>query len=139
MTADVALVACSKIKVGDQVAVQDLYSSPLFRMSRRYAEANAHNWFILSAEHGLLDPKTMVRRYDTTLNSMSAMDRRTWVNGVTAQMKAEEVKGRRLLILAGNVYRSGLMQFLWTRFDEIAIPMEGLKIGEQLSWLSKRM
>ena len=31
-----------------------------------------------------------------------------------------------------------LMQFLWTRFDEIAIPMDGLRIGEQLSWLSER-
>jgi hypothetical protein len=56
-----------------------------------------------------------------------------------AQMKAADVRGRRLLILAGQVYRSGLMQFRWTRFNEIAIPMDGLKIGEQLSWLSKRM
>jgi hypothetical protein len=67
---------------------------------------------------------------------MGAMDRRTWAKGVIAQMKAQDVSGRRLLILAGNIYRSGLMQFLWTRFDEIAIPMERLKIGEQLSWLS---
>jgi hypothetical protein len=138
VTADVALVACAKLKIEDRVPAQDLYSSPLFKMSRRYAEKNAHRWFILSAEHGLLDPTTMTRPYDATLNSMRAMDRRTWVKGVIAQMKAADVSGRRLLILAGQVYRSGLMQFLWTRFDEIAIPMEGLKIGEQLSWLSER-
>ncbi|WP_425305077.1 DUF6884 domain-containing protein [Bradyrhizobium erythrophlei] len=47
------------------------------------------------------------------------------------------IHGGRLLILAGQIYRSGLMQFLWTRFYEIGIPMDGLKIGEQLSWLSK--
>src|SRR5437868_1817333 len=116
---DVALVACVKTKSDHAVPAKDLYSSPLFRMSRRYAESNADRWFILSAEHGLLDPKTITHPYDTTLNSMGAMDRRTWVNGVIAQMKAQDVSGRRLLILAGQVYRSGLMQFLWTRFNEI--------------------
>jgi len=68
---------------------QDLYSSPLFKMARRYAEANAHRWFILSAEHGMLDPKTLTRRYDITFNGMRLQERRTWAEGVIAQMKSD--------------------------------------------------
>jgi hypothetical protein len=78
MTADVALIACSKMKVEDQVAAEDLYSSPLFRMSRSYAERNAHRWFILSAKHGLLHPETITSPYDTTLNGMALAGRREW-------------------------------------------------------------
>ena len=122
MTADVALVACSKMKVEDQVAAKNLYSSPLFKMSRSYAERNARRSFILSAEHGLLHPETATSPYDTTLNRMAAAGRREWVKRVIEQMTAQDVRGTRLLVLAGKVYRSGLMQFLWTRFDEICHP-----------------
>jgi hypothetical protein len=61
MIADIGLVACSKLKVEDRVAAQDLYNSPLFKMSRRYVEERVHRWFILSAEHELLHPKTITR------------------------------------------------------------------------------
>lgn len=136
---DVALVACSKLKQTAEVPARDLYVSPLFKLARHYAEANAHRWFILSAEHGLLDPERVTAPYDTTLNKMAIAGRRAWAQRVTEQMKQQDVSGVRLLILAGQVYRGGLMPYFWTRFDEIAIPLDGLKIGEQLSWLSKRM
>jgi hypothetical protein len=93
MTADVALIACSKMKVEEQVAAKDLYSLPLFKMSRGYAERNADRWFILSAEHGLLDPETTTSPYDTTLNRMAAASRREWVKGVIDQMTAQDVSG----------------------------------------------
>jgi hypothetical protein len=66
-------------------------------------------------------------------------DRRcAWAQRLIDKMEQDDIQGRKLLILAGKVYRSGLMQFLWTWFDEIAIPMDGSRIGEHLSWLSER-
>jgi Family of unknown function (DUF6884) len=126
----VAFVSCVKTKSATPVPAEHLYTSPWFRMAREYVRRNADRWFILSAEHGLLDPTTMTRPYDTTLNSMGAMDRRAWVNGVIAQMKAQDVRGRRLLILAGQVYRSGLMQFLWTRFTAQRVARSGAVVVE---------
>ncbi len=84
-----------------------------------------------------MPPDTIIAPYELTLNQMTAAGRRGWALRVIDQMEQNGVHGGRLLILAGQIYRSGLMQFLWTRFDEIGIPMDGLKIGEQLSWLSK--
>ena len=54
----VALVSCVKSKQDSPAPAGDLYTSPLFRSFRRYAEANADVWYVLSAEHGLLHAVT---------------------------------------------------------------------------------
>lgn len=48
----VALVSCVKTKRDTPHPAKDLYTSPLFKGLRRYAEAHADTWFILSAEFG---------------------------------------------------------------------------------------
>lgn len=59
----VYLVACTKTKAAGPRAAKDLYTSPWFRKARRYVESRPGCWFILSAEHGLLDPETVIAPY----------------------------------------------------------------------------
>jgi hypothetical protein len=42
----------------------------------------------------------------------------------------------RVVMLAGARYREFLLDYLRARFGKVELPMEGLKIGEQLHWLS---
>jgi hypothetical protein len=57
---------------------RDLYLSPLFERRRRYAESSGQPWCILSGEHGLLDPGSIIEPYDVYLAGQSADYRQAW-------------------------------------------------------------
>jgi hypothetical protein len=67
-----------KSKQTKRAQAKDLYTSPLFRRARRYAEQVADRWFILSAKHGLLNPSKVIAAYEQTLTRMPVEERRTW-------------------------------------------------------------
>jgi len=93
-------------------------------------------WFILSAEHGLLNPDTVTRPYEKTLNTMGVAERRAWAQRVIRQMGTDLPPANRIVVLAGQRYREFLMGYLSNRFADVEVPLEGLRIGEQLSWLA---
>src|SRR5689334_8670786 len=81
----VYLVACAKTKAASPSPAKDLYRSPWFRKARRYVEATGALWFILSAEHGLLDPQTVISPYDKTLVTLRRPERTKWAQRVHNQ------------------------------------------------------
>jgi hypothetical protein len=114
---------------------KELYVSDWFKKARRYVEQSGDPWFILSAEHGLLDPDAVISPYERTLNRMGVRDRRAWAAKVIEQMERSLPRSDRIVVLAGERYREGLMDYLRGRTRSVLIPLEGLKIGEQLRWL----
>ena len=133
------LVACVGQKVSAPASAKDLYTSSWFRKARAYVEGKGGSWFILSAKHGLVHPDQEIEPYDSTLNTMRAGDRRRWAKGVLGDL-APHLKGAQTVVfLAGLRYREFLTPNLKRRGLEISIPMEGLRIGEQMRWLSKRI
>jgi hypothetical protein len=135
---DVALVACSKLKLGHRAKAKDMYVSPLFKMARAYAERHARRWFIMSAHLALVDPEKSILPYNLSLDHFPADHRREWAKYIVGRLRANRVQGQRVIVLAGHLYREHLMDYLTREFDEVVVPLEGMKIGEQLSWLSKR-
>ncbi|WGD50739.1 hypothetical protein QA641_34920 [Bradyrhizobium sp. CB1650] len=133
----VAFVSCVKMKAASERPARDLYVSPWFVMARRFAERNSDRWFILSAAYGLLDPDRVIEPYEKTLSDMPIADRRGWAKLVTKQMDLAGVRGNEAIVLAGINYRRLLNMALLDRFAEVEVPMEGLMLGQQLSWLSK--
>lgn len=138
MTADVALVSCVKTKADHRLPAKHLYISPWFGMARAYAEEHADQWFILSAQHGLLDPDEVIDPYEKTLTKMSSSNRVLWASKVVNGMDQIRLQGGTVLVLAGQLYRGHLIGNLMQRFEKIDIPMVGLPMGEQPRWLSKR-
>ena len=135
MSKRVALVSCVKSKRDTPCEAADLYTSPLFRSLRRYAEANADEWYILSAEHGLLDPRTVIAPYEKTLNRMGVRDRNSWAETVQQQLIKVLPAGAEVVILAGERYREGLIHFLERRGFRVSVPLESLSFGKQLQRL----
>ena len=135
----VAFVSCVKTKSTTPELAEHLYVSPWFRMASQYAKRNADLWFILSAEHGLLEPSRFIDPYETTLNRMMVGDRKRWAAQVERQMADLDVKGDVAVVLAGVRYREFLMNRLANRFETIQIPMLGLQMGEQLSWMKNTL
>lgn len=116
---------------------RDLYTSALFQKARAYAERTADAWFVLSAKYGLVNPDTVIEPYDVTLNEMDVGERRVWVARVQQQLELVTRTGDAIVMLAGARYREGLTAALQRRGVRVEVPMQGLKIGEQLQWLSR--
>lgn len=134
-TLTVYLVSCVSQKRDHACEARDLYVSDLFRKASRFAEMSGCPWFILSAEHGLVAPGQLIAPYERTLNTMGVADRRAWAERVAAQLAEAEPDLSRVVFLAGKRYREFLARHLEGRGVEVSVPMEGLRIGEQLSWL----
>jgi hypothetical protein len=134
----VALVSCVKSKRKTAAPACELYTSALFRGMRRYAEANADAWYILSAEHGLLSPSDIVAPYEKTLLRMPRRERDEWTRRVTQQLLTVVPAHAEVLLLAGARYREGIEPFLKARGCRVTVPMAGLAFGEQLKWLKER-
>ena len=138
MSSRVALVSCVKSKQPRRARAADLYISTLFKGLRAYAESVADEWYILSAEHGLLRPDQVVEPYEKTLNSASAGERRMWAERVQQDLVAILPPGSEIVMLAGQRYREYLVPFLRSRGFTVEIPLEGLPLGKQLQWLKSR-
>ncbi len=104
----VFLVSCVAGKKAGRNRAADLCTSAWFIKARKLVEATGAPWFILSAEHGLLDPDTVIGPYDKTLNTMSAAGQRAWAERVQHQMDTELPEADKIVILAGQRYRQYL-------------------------------
>jgi hypothetical protein len=107
----------------------------LFIKARAYVERSSSPWFILSAEHGLLDPEAVVAPYEKTLNDLGVRERREWARKVIGEMDRRLPRCEEIVVFAGARYREFLTDYLATRAKRVVVPLEGLRIGEQLSWL----
>ena len=92
-------------------------------------------WFILSAKHGLVHPDAEIAPYDETLNNMPVAARRGWAKRVNSQLAETLPNVDEVVIFAGRRYREFIERQLRARFTSVEVPMEGLRIGEQLRWL----
>ncbi|MBP8952845.1 MAG: hypothetical protein KBI47_10680 [Armatimonadetes bacterium] len=133
--AKIVLISCVSKKLDHEAEAQDLYTSPLFRLNLAYARRlQPDAIFILSAKYGLLDLRERVRPYDLTLNAMSAAEVRRWAGQVLEQLRLRSDPARdEYVFLAGANYR----KYLAPHLRHVAVPLEGLRIGEQLSQLKE--
>lgn len=134
----VYLVSCVGKKQLGPTAAKDLYISPWFKKARHYVENIGCSWFILSAEHGLVSPDQIIAPYEKTLNTMPIAERRKWAATVISQIDDVLPQLECTVFMAGQRYREFLISHLQGRNVAIEVPMEGLGIGEQLSWLGNR-
>lgn len=133
----IVLISCGSKKLRRRAKAQDLYISPLFRLSLKYArKLNPDDIYILSAEHGFLDLDTEIEPYDRTLNGMRSSEVQAWAQRVLVQIeeRADPSKDH-FVLLAGQKYR----KFLIPHLASYEAPMEGLGIGRQLQYLDRQI
>lgn len=136
IAADIVLVSCVKTKRPEAAAAKDLYISALFRKERSYAERSGVPWYILSAEHGLVDPEQWLAPYERYLPDESSTYREAW--GVKVVDDLEQVQGlmegKVIEIHAGAVYLEAIRSRLQSRGAVIVEPLRGLPMGKRLQW-----
>jgi hypothetical protein len=133
----IVLVSCVKSKLAHPAQARSLYVSAWFQKARAIVEASGARWFVLSSLYGLVAPETEIAPYDWTLNTLGVADRRRWANKVLDKLLSELRGERRVVMIAGARYREFLIEPLRRRGIVVEAPLEGLRRGEQLKWLSK--
>ena len=133
------LVSCVGKKLSVPALAADLYTSPWFRKARLYVAKSGERWLILSAKYGLVHPDKVIEPYDITLNTMPVADRREWARKVFADLESYLAGVETVVFLAGKRYRQFLEVALAAKGVTVSVPMEGLRIGEQLSWLEREI
>lgn len=133
----IGLVSCAAKKQDGRHPAREIYVSALFSKSVRYIEQNVDDWYILSAKFGLLNPSTVIEKYDVTLNRMPIAKRRMWAEQVFSDLIQLVEPGDNVIILAGQNYVEFFMPKLVTYGVLIDRPLDRLKIGQQLSWLNE--
>lgn len=133
---NIILISCVSKKLNIKSTVESIYTSSLFKKNLTYAKSlEPHEIFILSAKYGLLKLTDEIEPYDKTLNKMRSKEIEEWAKEVINQLKSvADLKNDKFTFLAGDKYRKHLLTVL----NRVEIPMKGLKIGEQLQWLTKQ-
>ena len=141
------LVACAKLKLQGRHPAQELYCSDLFKKSRAYVASQLQagdGWLILSAKHGVLYPDESVLSYDLAIKDLSDFERAAWAQSVWRDCLFDYFDPfgregfRRLVFLAGARYQVPLraaIAFSACASVVIEDPLQGLEIGQRLSWL----
>lgn len=134
----IALVSCVSRKQTTVSPAKELYQSDWFKKARAYVEHNDWPWYILSAQYGLLNPDQVISPYERTLKRLKAQERRDWADGVFYQITDIATPPCCLKVFAGQAYREHLSERLQEFGYQVDVPLLGLGIGKQLSWLKSR-
>jgi len=135
---DIVLVGCVKTKLPTAAPADELYTSPLFKKRRRYAEVTGRPWFILSALHGLVSPDQVLEPYDMYLAGQPVTYRRQWALRVVRDLIAAvgPLEGRTVEVHAGASYVEPLEPLLSAAGVGLRVPLRGLNQGQHLAWYS---
>ena len=136
----VGLVSCVKSKLSHPAPASDLYTSALFRGARCSVERSCDRWFILSAEHALVRPDTVLAPYEKTLKEATPAERRRWSERVLEQLASElgHLGGFTFEVHAGAAYANfGLVEGLRRTGADVALPLEGLGLGQRLAFYKR--
>lgn len=140
-TGALTLVSCCGPKLDRIASARELYRSPMFQKSARWAELKGDDWFVLSARHGLIRPEDMLEPYDQTLKTMTKAQRDTWARHVAAQLWSwatdRNVTSLHVTLLAGAAYAAWIP--LAHDLARVVQPLQGLSIGYRLKWLTEQL
>lgn len=133
--ATVVLISCVKKKLNHVAPAKDLYTSPLFRLSWKYAQTcNPDKIFILSAKYHLLNPENAVEPYDQTLRHMNSQERKEWSAEVLKELKSNtDTKNDKFVLLAGRTY----LKYIEDEIVHKEEPLKGLSFGRRISRLKE--
>ena len=134
---NIALIACSKHKINHKTKAEDIYLGNLFKLSLALAkEMQMDNIYILSSEYGLLDINTVIEPDKVCLKKFNKPEKEIWEKNVMNQLNQKtNIQSDHFYFFAGINYR----EYLTSSLAHVHIPMEGLKVGEQLKYLKEQL
>lgn len=122
-SADVLLIASDGERVLVPAPSREIFRSEDFQSARLRAQARGARWYVLSAEHGLLDPAEWVSPDSRALGDLSPQFRQVWAEWVLVRLESLEgaVDGRRVHVIAPHAYVGPLAAVLQDAGAEVSV------------------
>jgi hypothetical protein len=133
----VGLVGCSASKLKLAAPAQELYTSALFRAAYAYAEKTCDAVLIVSAFHGVVAPKAIIRPYDWSLRRYRKSERENWGVRTMGYLLPSFAQPPLLVILTGRIYADALAHGAhWHNLPLPERPLAGIRgVGPRVKWL----
>jgi hypothetical protein len=139
MLRKIGLLATARKKATNPSAAIELYISPLFVKSVRYAEKNYDEFYFYSAKEGLLQKDQHVEPYNLSIKNFSPQEKRNWADKVINELlQLADPKQCKIYLHGGWVYREFLEPALEKAGFQYEVPLEGYSIGKQLKWFDEQ-
>ena len=135
----IVLISCSKSKLNKPAPARELYTGQLFKKAVAWAERQGHQWFVISALHGLVTHNQTIAPYDYSLKDRrGSRERESWAHlTIRALSPIHLPKGSRAILIMPELYR----RFIQPELDRASItysnPLQRLSIGKQMQWLDR--
>ena len=100
----IIIISCGKRKLEGRAKAKDIYIGSLYHQKLEYVRTlyPNHEFYIISAKHGLIHQDVVISSYDRVLPS-SSEDYQDWLDLVTKQLKGFDSK-EEVLFLGGARY-----------------------------------
>jgi hypothetical protein len=138
---DIGLVTCTEEKLDKPARPEDLYSaSSLFILMRQYCETVHDRWYILSAKHGLLEPRgDEIAPYNVTLKTASRSEKITWSKSVFQSLQDRNAEGHTVYFYAEPDYYSELLPLLDEADIKYERPLRDVSVDEFEDWFNTKL
>lgn len=122
-SADVLLLAGAGERVLVPAPAREVYRADRFQAARLRAQARGATWFVLSAEHGLLEPGEWVSPDSRDLADLDPVYRSVWAQWVLVRLESLDgpVAGRRVHLVAPGAYVGPLAAVLQDAGAEVTV------------------
>jgi len=125
---NIGLVAASLEQAEGPLEAERLYASQLFQYSADYCRRHYHRWFILSWEHHLIHPETVILRSEEVQACPTPAEQRRWADAVLGCLRTLRLSDERFFLHADPVQAALLLPML-----DAVWPTRGLSEAEQLN------
>lgn len=135
----IVLISCSKSKLDKPAPARELYTGQLFQKAVAWAERQGHQWFVISALHGLVTPNQTIAPYDYSLKDRrGSRERESWAHlAISSQLTIHVSKGSHAFLIMPELYRRFIEPQLARHSITYTNPLHQLAIGKQMSWLDR--
>ncbi len=132
----ICLIGDSKSQLTMPALAENMFRSGLFKRAKHYAQTHAHQWYILSARYGLLEPNTLISPYSLTIDTLSSAERFQIAQQImSAFIRHPLTTHDRVIVLAKSTYREVLAPVFQGRNIRAEYPLEGKGVVQQMRWL----
>lgn len=129
------VISCGFEKAATAKAAKDLYTGPLFKQARAYAEATGEPWVILSAKWGFVRPDQIIEPYDVRFGKGHADE--VPEATLATQVKNLGLNYSRVQVVGGKEYLDRAERAFGANGILAETPFRGLGIGQLLGALKE--
>ena len=130
----IVIISCGKRKLQGKAKAKDLYIGSLYHQKLEYVKTlyPKHEFYIISAKHGLIHQDVVISSYDRVLPS-SAEEFKEWIDLVNNQLQVFDSK-EEVLFLGGTRYYVPVDEYFT---GKKYAPLVGKSLGGGKAYLHK--